>query len=198
MNIFILNSGRCGSTTFIKACEHITNFSAEHESRSGLLGDAHFDYPENHIEADNRLSWFLGRLDRHYGNRAFYVHLRRNDNDTAHSFAKRYSKGIIKAYRKKILAGLSGKSDPIDVCLDYCETVNSNIMLFLKDKTQKMEFDLGTATQDFIKFWEVIGAEGDLELAVSEFGKHYNASEKLEANDPAKTPVLARILQKFR
>lgn len=78
MNVFVLSTGRCGSTTFVKACEHITNFSAAHESRTGLLGAARLDYAGNHIEADNRLSWLLGRLDRTYGNAAFYVHLRRD------------------------------------------------------------------------------------------------------------------------
>ena len=67
MNVFILNSGRCGSTTWIRACTHIDNFSAGHETRSHLSGDARLDYPDRHIEADNRLSWLLGRLDRQYG-----------------------------------------------------------------------------------------------------------------------------------
>ncbi len=64
--------------TFIQACKHISNFSSSHESRCGLLAEARLDYPENHIEADDRLSWFLGRLDKQYGNSAFYVHLKRN------------------------------------------------------------------------------------------------------------------------
>ncbi|MES9978612.1 MAG: hypothetical protein ABW107_07665, partial [Candidatus Thiodiazotropha sp. 6PLUC5] len=67
MNIFILNSGRCGSTTFIKACEHITNYTTGHETRAHLTGDKRIDYPDNHIEADNRLSWILGRIDNKFG-----------------------------------------------------------------------------------------------------------------------------------
>ena len=99
MNIFILNTGRCGSTTFIQACKHITNFSCAHESRTAILGKERMDYPDDHIEADNRLSWLLGRLDKKYGDDPFYVHLKRNENDTARSFTRRYSSGIIKAYR---------------------------------------------------------------------------------------------------
>ena len=64
MNVFILSTGRSGSQTFARACAHVSNYTSAHESRSGLLGDAHFDYPDNHIESDNRLSWMLGRLDR--------------------------------------------------------------------------------------------------------------------------------------
>src|SRR5262245_39334592 len=102
MNVFILNTGRCGSTTIIKACSYITNYTAAHESRTGLVGPDRLDYPPNHIEADNRLSWFLGRLERTYGNDAFYVHLKRQDAATARSFAQRYQYGIIKAYRDAI------------------------------------------------------------------------------------------------
>jgi len=40
MNVFVLNTGRCGSTTFSKACQHVSNFTSQHESRVGLLGDA--------------------------------------------------------------------------------------------------------------------------------------------------------------
>jgi len=190
MNVFILNTGRCGSVTFIKACQHITNFTSAHESRNGMLGDARFAYPENHIEADNRLSWFLGKLDKYYGNNAIYVHLKRNKHDTANSFARRYSGGIIAAYRTSILMGLQAHSDPMSVALDYCDTVNCNIVLFLKDKHRKIDFSLENAEQSFAKFWDMIGAEGDMGAALSEFNISYHASGK------KKRKRLARILRK--
>ena len=93
MNVFVLCTGRCGSTTFIESCRHIRNFSCAHESRTRLLGNERLAYPPNHIEADNRLSWFLGRLDREYGDDAFYVHLVRNTKDVARSYARRFTSG---------------------------------------------------------------------------------------------------------
>ena len=60
MNMFVLNTGRCGSTAFVEACKHIMNFSSAYESRAGRIGHDRFAYPENHIEADSQLSWFLG------------------------------------------------------------------------------------------------------------------------------------------
>ena len=162
--------------TFIKACEHITNFSSAHESRCDQLGDARLAYPDNHIEADNRLSWFLGKLDKQYGDNAIYVHLKRNNNDTATSYAKRlFPGGIIPAYRKGILQHLPDDTPDLSVSLDYCDTVNSNIELFLKDKTRKMEFNLENAKQDFKKFWAFIDAEGDLDSALAEFNIAYNS-----------------------
>ncbi len=191
MNVFVLNAGRCGSTTFIKACKHINNYSSEHESRCALLGEARFDYPDGHIEADNRLSWLLGRLDRKYGDSAFYVYLKRNDADMAYSFTKRYASGIIKAYRGSgILMGLPEETDPMSVSLDYCDTVDSNIELFLKDKTRKFSINLEHIQQEFPTFWELIGAEGDLISALAEFDVKYNATRV--RSEPQHESLLAR------
>ena len=187
MNIFILNAGRSGSSTFIHACRHITNYTSAHESRSGQLGCARFAYPPDHIEADNRLAWFLGRLDRTYGKNAFYVHMQRDVVDTAVSFVRRYQGGIIRAYRKTLLMGLAEDCSPMNVSVDYCDTVRSNIELFMRDKPNRMEFRLENANVDFRRFWEAIRAEGDLASALAEFRQHYNAT----------SPPTAALLRKF-
>jgi hypothetical protein len=199
MNIFVLNTGRCGSTTFAKACEHIDNYSCGHETRTRMLHQERLNYPVNHIEADNRLSWFLGRLDKEYGDNAFYVHLRRNEGDTARSFAKRYSyvSGIIKAYRDGILMGVSQDSDPMSVSRDYYHTVNSNIDLFLKDKSKKMVINLESIDQDFTEFWNQIAAEGDINAALSEFRIKYNATREPQENSMPR-PLLLRIAGKMK
>ena len=100
MNVFVLCTGRSGSTTFYRACRHITNYSAGHELNTSEVGRARLDYPEDHIEVDNRLSWLLGRLDQAYGDRAFYVHLTREEEATARSFDRRWASrySIIRAY----------------------------------------------------------------------------------------------------
>ena len=198
MNVFILNAGRSGSLTFIQACRHITNYSCGHESRAGLLGEERFAYPPDHIEADNRLSWFLGRLDRSYGPDALYVHLRRDDEATARSFVRRISGGIIRAYRKTMLMGLADNSDALAVARDYCDTVNSNIELFLRDKPRKLDFSLENAQRDFRKFWETIRAEGDLEAALSEFEKKYNASGPGKGGFLSRIPLLNKVLRATR
>ena len=176
MNVFILNTGRCGSTTFIKACRHITNYSSAHESQSTLIGESRLTYPVNHIEADNRLSWILGRLDAVYGDDAFYVHLSRDKNTTAESFARRNNFGIMKAYREGILMHEQQNDSALELAQDYIETIESNIALFLKDKTHTLEFSLENAEQDFKQFWELINAEGDIKAALTEWNTSYNAS----------------------
>lgn len=184
MNVFVLSTGRCGSNTFARACQHIDNYSAGHESKMYGIRDR-VKYPNNHVEIDNRLSWFLGRLDRRYGDDAFYVHLRRNRDDTAESLARRYNTGIMKAYKERIIwrADDAPTVSPLDVCKHFCDTVNSNINLFLKDKSRCMEFWLHSAGKDFREFWGRIRAEGDLSAALEEWNQKYNASEQEEAPD---------------
>ena len=180
-NVFVLCTGRCGSTTFARAAQHISNYSAGHETRTHHIGNARFAYPVAHIEADNRLSWLLGRLDAHYGDAAYYVHLQRDLLDTARSFLKRHDKGILRAYRTDILMGASKElpadADFLPVCVDYCQTVTANIEAFLANKTHRMSFHLETAEADWVRFWEWIGAEGDLSAALQEWRVKHNASK---------------------
>lgn len=138
------------------------------------MGDARFAYPPNHIEADNRLSWMLGRLEETFGKEAFYVHLTRNADATARSFNERWKIGIgiISAYRNGILKG--SKEDPLAICLDYVSTVNTNIRAFLKDKPLKMDFQLECADQHWPIFWSRIGAEGDLSASMCEWEVKHN------------------------
>jgi len=143
MNIFVLSTGHCGSTTFERACSHITNFDSGHETRSHMSDEQRYRYPDNHIESDNHLSWLLGRLDEEYGDNAVYVHLIRNEYDTAMSFSNRYEGGIIRAFREDIIQNTPSFREPIEVSRDYYRTVNSNISLFLKDKTQKNGISFG-------------------------------------------------------
>lgn len=204
MNVFVLSTGRCGSLTFARACEHITNYSAAHESRIDVMPNR-VEYPAQHIEVDNRLSWFLGRLDRRYGDDAFYVHQKRNREATARSLAAySYDDGIVRTYRERIIRKPETElaASPVEICRHYCDTVNSNIELFLKDKTKAMEFWLESAEEDFRKFWKRIGAEGDLSASLQEWKRKYNAldregDETLPIRTAKKAVRIARKLPGF-
>ncbi len=123
----------------------------------------------------------LGRLEANFGARASYVHLRREAVGVASSMLKRRESGIQRAYEEGVLMGEFRKieGEPIDLFLDYCRTVNSNIEYFLRDK-KKMVFALENAKEDFCFFWDHIGAEGDVEAALSEWDiKHNNSPKKV-------------------
>ena len=178
-NVFVLCTGRCGSTSFVRASEHIANFTAAHESRCHLTGAARLAYPPRHIEADNRLSWLLGRLQRAYGDAAHYVHLVRDPEAVAQSYARRAGYGIVRAYRTDILMRAPRKNPEaadIDFARDYVDTVTENIRVFLAGKPLAMTFRLETAAADFARFWDWIGAEGDRAAALAEWRVRHNAS----------------------
>lgn len=177
MNVFILNSGRCGSTTWIRACKHIENFTAGHESRLRFIGAERLTYPPNHIEADNRLTWLLGRLDAAYGDDACYVHLQRHREATARSFARRAGFGIMRAWRDGVLLGATPEADALALARDYLETAEQNIRLFLRDKSHRMDARLETIEADFQAFWNWIDARGDLQAALAELRVRHNASD---------------------
>ena len=181
MTVLVLCTGRSGSTTFIKACKHITNYSSAHESLSEELGNARFQFPDNHIEADNRLSWQLGELDKIFGKDAFYVHLKRDKEATAKSFMNRFlrPKSMIYAYangiKKSPPESLSAE-EQYQICLDYVNTVEHNIDFFLKDKPLQLSMQIETIKDDFSKFWKEIKAQGDLDNALKEFDIKHNKS----------------------
>ena len=179
MNVFVLCTGRCGSLTFAKACEHITNYTSGHESKIHDAGYKRLNFPDNHIEIDNRLVWFLGRLHFIYSKDSFYVHLKRKDTEVANSFVKRLREdatiGIISVYDKSIHLGQRTLSS-FALCLDFVNTVNCNIKFFLQDKPNCIDFNLETAKEDFVIFWRWIKAEGDLNAALKEWDTKYNVS----------------------
>ncbi len=187
MNVFVLCTGRSGSKGFIKACQHISNYTATHESLSDKFGKARFQFPNNHIEADNRLSWQLGQLDEIYGKQAFYIHLKRDSEATAQSFMRRFllPKSMIYAYAngiKQLPPEQLKSSERFEVCLDYVETVNSNIEHFLKDKPHQIEIELNEIKTGFKSFWQAIDAKGDFSLALAEFEKKHNKSSSKKIN----------------
>jgi hypothetical protein len=106
------------------------------------------------------------------------VHLKRNDRKTADSLLNRYHGGIMRAYAAGILMRKNAQHDPLAVCLDYCDTVNSNIECFLKDKPHTLTMTLENAKADFRVFWKQIGAQGNLDAALAEWDVRHNASSK--------------------
>lgn len=181
--VFVLSTGRCGSTTFIRACDHLTNYTAGHETRAARVGDKRFDYAERHIESDNRLSWMLGELGRRFDpEETLYVHLTRDREEVAQSFLKRFDNpsraGIITAFSHAIV--MHRRDWPthrrIDLCRFYVDVVTTNIEAFLRDRPHTLDVRLETADADFPRFLSLIRAEGDLAAAQAEWSTRHNAS----------------------
>lgn len=178
MRVFVLSTGRCGTTTFTYACKHMTNFTAGHESRARYIGSERLDYPDGHIEIDNRLSWFLGRLEQAYGSDPYFVHLTREKSEVARSYAARMNNpsSIGSGHKTSIL--MDAPYDDLDICLDVTETMLANIEQFLRDKPNVMKVSLESIEDDFSRFWDWIGADGDKAAALLEWKTLYNDSRR--------------------
>jgi hypothetical protein len=92
--------------------------------------------------------------------------------------------------------GLPENSDSMTVSLDYCDTVNSNIDLFLKDKSNKITIALENIDQGFTEFWNLINAEGDIKSALAEFSNKYNSTREPQQSN--KMTFYSRIARKLR
>jgi hypothetical protein len=201
--VFVLSTGRCGSTTFARSCAHIANYTCGHETNWGRLGDVRLDYPDQHIEVDNRLSWFLGSLHRRYPD-ATYVHLLRDPDLVVASFLKRWPwdppagrvgvPRILDRALGRVTSGVvatsilpafayqvSGRKQriPADdrpaVAAHYVQTVTENIEAFLVGRDHR-RVDLDSLAEDLPELWAWMGAEGDLGAATGEVTVHHNAS----------------------
>lgn len=190
MRVFVLTTGRSGSVTFARACNHATNYTAAHESRIGEF-TGRFDYPDQHIEVDNRLVFLLGLLHQHHPD-AFYIHLTRDPAETAASYIRRTHLDLTglplaknlwrrwRGYRRLPLVdafnhGIIEGTSPVATADLMVEAMNANIVEYLRDKPH-LTLDISDAAERIGEVWARIGAEGDLEAARREFGTRHNAS----------------------
>ena len=207
MRAFVLSTGRCGSTTFAKACEYMSNFTSGHETRWGLHGPERFAFADNHVEVDNRLSWHLGELGHRYPD-ALFVHLKRDPNAVALSYSRRWyrdppyryrsmprglrritrraemlrassSDGIIEAYAYSIL-GREEEPWPEVERIEVCHAYVETVNRNIEqflDGRDGLSVDLESARHDFPLVWNRLQAQGDLDAALAEFGNVHNASK---------------------
>ena len=211
MRVFVLHAGRGGSTTFAMAARHFTNFTVAHGSTSGRINASRFEFPDDHIEIDSRLPWFLGSIPEDGPTK--YVHLRQDTEKTAREFADRWeadpeapvdltgSKFVKMHPGGRILEsfayGVVQRSKPwpvrtrLDIARFYVDTVNDNITEFLRSR-DAMVVDIEDCPQAFLDFASWIGAEGDLGAAVAEFPSkdHGNASTVVAESPTTPQPVV--------
>lgn len=180
-NVFVLGTGRCGTATFVAACDRVENFTSGHETRAAAIGDERFAYPGRHIEADNRLSWFLGELGRRYDDDStLFVHLRRDRDDVVRSFERRWDSpfraSVIRAFAHGIVMRRDEwQADDIRrVCEFYVDTVTANVAAFVATR-RSLTIDLETSGEQFPGFLDEIDATGDRTAILAELAVRHNA-----------------------
>lgn len=168
MRVFVLTAGRTASQTVALASEHLDGMTAAHESRRRML-ENRLDYPDNHVEVDNRLAWFLGSLERLYSDEeTFYVFLRRDPERVAASYIKRWhiTVSIVRAFYHGILMCRNKKPTEADKMASarlFVQTVEDNINAFLRHRSNYAIVDTENLEADFQIFMDKAGLSGDRE-----------------------------------
>lgn len=181
-HVFVLCTGRCGSQTVARACGHIANWTSGHESRTDRLR-GRLNYPDRHIEVDNRLAWLLGQLPARFDDdTTLYVHLRRNPDQVAESYSRRFhvKAGIMPAFGAGIIRGRSevAPKDRLQAARLFTSTVEANIVEFLRHRPHTLTMHIEQPHEPFDQLWEAIGATGDRDAAHRTLDKVHNARRK--------------------
>lgn len=173
MRVFVLTTGRSGSQTFAAACRHIGNYTCGHESRAHYTDERRFDYPDGHIEVDNRLAWFLGELANLPAESTFFVHLVRDEEKVARSYlrrsqSKQLRSNLLDAFAHGILIRRKELSDKamLRCARLMVRTINCNIAAFLRTR-RSVVVPLEAPDEGFGRFWSEIGAEGSFADAMA-------------------------------
>ena len=170
MRVFVTGTGRCGTTTFSKACSHITNFTSGHETHwnPGFDNSKVHEFPDNHIEVDPHLFWHLGSLMWKYPD-AYWVHLVRARESCIDSLMK--TSGI----HTWMKLAYVGNTDLRQACGDYYDSTNKMIGDLFETVDFRRTMHLENLVEEWDDFWEWIGAEGDYGPAVAELSIKHNA-----------------------
>jgi len=173
MNVFILGTGRCGTTTFSKACGYVRGYTVGHESRWRKTGDDRLNYPGNHIEVDNRLSWYLGRLHARFNHDVLYVHLARDRAGVIESFLQRQPTALIQGWRRGVVCSISSDDDLPAMVADYVDAVLANVGLFVRDRGG-LTIRIEDPIDGFAEMCDRLGADVDIDEAIETLGQRHN------------------------
>jgi hypothetical protein len=170
VRVFVTGTGRCGTTTFYHACQHIKNFTSGHETSRRLLRVPRF--PDQHIECSYLVvPWIPHLIERYPDSR--WVHLIRDREACVHSMAtiapKRQNGWACIWY----LVG-KNRHDRRSAELFYAST---NALIKALIPPGSMTLRLEEAGLRWAEFWEWIGAEGNFQASLGEWGRKYNAGE---------------------
>ena len=169
MNVFILSPGRTATKTLTYIFSKVPGYTSGHETRCKYLGGERVDYPENHIECDNRLSWFMPRLTKKYSKEAVLVVVHRDHESVAKSYNHRWQKiNIMKAYSQGVLKREFSEND-LDVCRDYVSNVYEQIESFSGEWRHVVHLDLDDPELGVSEVLRLIGCPEKTESTLHDF-----------------------------
>lgn len=164
MNIFVVGTGRCGTTSFAEACRYMSSFTVGHETNAVGLR-----YPTNHIEVNSQLTWRTPALIQKYPE-ALWVHLIRERESCAESIAQ-MGGGSVVAGLQQLYPSLY-PDDPLEAARIFYDMANDVIVATIPRR--KILF-LETIQEEWPSFWKWACAEGDYDGSLASWSVKKNA-----------------------
>jgi len=180
MKVFVIGTGRCGTTTFARACSHIKNFTSAHESTGGMRNRDRLRFADNHIEINPHLSWMLPVVAKLNGiDGAIWVHLQRKRAEVVASWVKRGPKigpGLWIPLAMRVDAKKLTPEQYREACEICYDSMVGTIESFLVKAKFTMHIWLDEIEQRWPMFWRRIEARGNYDASFAELQQRHNAS----------------------
>lgn len=179
-NVFVLSTGRAGSVTFANACQWITNFTTAHESKISDVSGDRIRYPDKHIEVDHRLSFFKGLIHANYDPASTYwVYLKRNHLAVEYSWVRRtHIKGSMINTWPHAAFFRPDTSNTLLMAQHYVRSTMADLQFFIDNVRHGSVINIEDPRDDFLDFWDAIGAQGDKLRALATLEERYNVSRR--------------------
>lgn len=173
MNIFIISPGRTATTHLASVFDGVSGFTSLHESRVEHLDlKERLSFPINHIEADNRLIWFLQFLEDIYAETSCLVIVKRDTKKIVDSYSKRWFKtNILRAWTQGIhMLDIDVHStQAVESYVDFCY---KSLSLSIPKWKYIIEIDISYPVQGIEKLCDLIGASSmEKETVIRDFQK---------------------------
>jgi len=172
MRVFVVGTGRCGTCTFFQACKHISNFTTDHEGKSGQRDIGEWEYPDNHIEVAAHLAIAMGHLRLKYPE-ARWVHLIRNEENCVRSLVTN-SQAPLDYFALHWLQAF--QFNPVRCARVFYHLVNDNIRAMLPRGNYSMTIQLENIQNAWPEFWSWIEASGTYSSSLDTWTRKYNST----------------------
>ena len=170
MRVFVVGTGRCGTSTFYHACRHIHNYEAYHEPNSGQVDS--FETEDQVINVSSQFVVRIPELLKKYPE-SKWIHLIRNRDQCVESLAKCCPvemDGYVRQWCQIFQCNLTRASQ------FYYDSINSMIELMLRNQSC-LTMNLPIRRPAWMTFWSFVGAQGDFESSLREWESCYNSRD---------------------
>lgn len=182
MRTFVTGTGRCGSVTFARACDHATNVSVDHEEYRG------FCYPDGHVSINPQHRSCIRELVKRYPD-AKWIHLVRVDREAcARSLVNLGRGAVLRAhyslypsstpFKRYVAPSSLTPAQLLTVARRFYDDWNAIIEDQLSvSGVDAKRLELEHAADQWTKLWEWMGLEGNREASTLEWRTRHNSTE---------------------